>query len=167
MVKFIKISQKKEFQEANMESIEMLYKHCGFRKDDFFEKIKNIDLKNGSIEIYGKISGRLCNKNIINILDNEIIGYGTLGLIYNIKNKYQDLTNEIYEKLINKYENNETFINSNLSLLKKNESNSESDEESSEESDDESDNESDNEFLNPELEPDSYLYTSDEEILDN
>ena len=153
MVKFLKISQKNEFQQANMESIDLLYKQAGFRKDEFFEKIQIINVKNGTFEVYGKIQGRLCNKNIISILNNEIIGYGTISLLFKIKNEYQDLTKELYEKLIDVNNYQENIPNSNLDLIKKQESD-----------DDSSSDESDDEFLNPELEPDSYLYTSDEEI---
>ena len=155
MVKFLKISQKKEFTSSNFENLQLLYKSCGFRKEENFQEITTINIGDGKFEFYGKNIGRQTNKNIVKILDSEVIAYGNIAVLYKVNNIYENLTLTEYNNLITKKpeikEEDDLHLNNNVLS------------ESITESDDDSDDDIDL-ISNPELEPESYLYTSDEEI---
>lgn len=156
MSKFIKINNKHEIIESKMTELDELFKSCGFRKNDDFLLLKEFDFQKYTIQFFGKNKGR---KNAINTYifnKEEIVSYGTMAVLKVFNKEIINLTkinfNEIL--MLNNEINNENTIKNNYT---DNNNDSVIDDSNS------SDEESSDEELNSELEPDEYIFSSDEE----
>ena len=157
MSKFIKINNKHEIIESKMTELDELFKCCGFRKNDDFLLLKEFDFEKYTIQFFGKNKGRKNTINTYNLNKEEIVSYGTMAVLKVLNKEIINLTkinfNEIL--MLNNEINNENSVKNNYTDNNDNDSVADdincSDEESSDEE------------LNSELEPDEYIFSSDEE----
>ena len=104
MTQFLNIEKTGDIKDIKISNINELYKKCGFRKDNGFEKIinweKKIDGKNTNIELWGRTSGKNNIKNNYKFPEpfNKNI-YGNCSLIYKEDNEIFDLTEELWNKM--------------------------------------------------------------------
>lgn len=159
MYKFIKINNKHELIESKMTELNQLFKNCGFRKNEDFLLLKKFNFENYSIQFFGKNKGRPNNINQYTFKNEEIVSYGTFAIIkLNNNNEIVNLTKINFDEIL--MLNNEIIMDEN-EKNKYDNNNLNSNKESSDKQS--SDEESSDEELNSELEPDEYIFSSDEE----
>ena len=101
MVQIIIIKKDSELIYENFAIFSDIYKKCGFRKDDGFEKIADFsdDSNEVNIELWGKLSGKCAVKNTyvfpINSIAKKI--YGNCVLLRKSCDKYVDLEQEVWD----------------------------------------------------------------------
>ena len=160
MSKFIKINNKHEIIESKMTKLDELFKSCGFRKNDDFLLLKEFDFQKYTIQFFGKIKGRKNAINRYNFNKEEIVSYGTMAVLKVLNKEIINLTkinfNEIL--MLNNEINNENSVKNNYT-----DNNNNDDNDSEVDDSNCSDEESSDEELNSELEPDEYIFSSDEE----
>lgn len=159
MVKFIKINNKQELIESKMVSLDELFKNCGFRKNDDFVLLKEIKFNKFSLQFYGKNKGRIININKYTFNNEEIVGYGSIAVLKVVDNEIIDFSKILMNEIILSF--NEKVNECNTS--KSNDNINENNEYNDNNEDSESEYSSSDEELNSELEPDEYLFSSDEE----
>ena len=157
MSKFIKINNKHEIIESKMTELDELFKCCGFRKNDDFLLLKEFDFEKYTIQFFGKNKGRKNTINTYNFNKEEIVSYGTMAVLKVLNKEIINLTkinfNEIL--MLNNEINNENSVKN--TYTDNNDNDSVADDINC------SDEESSDEELNSELEPDEYIFSSDEE----
>jgi len=156
MIKFIKINNKHELIESKMTGLNELFKNCGFRKNDDFLLLKEFDFQNYSIQFFGKNKGRANNINIYNFNNQEITSYGNMCVLKVSNNEIINLTKINFNEIL--------MLNNEINTNNKEKNDENNNNDLNENSDGESsDEESSDEELNSELEPDEYIFSSDEE----
>ena len=184
MVQILVIEKCGNINNNKIQSIDDLYKKCGFRKSDDFEMINVWKYGDSiNIELWGRVVGKENNKNLYNFIssiDRSI--YGNCSLVAKDNNNYIDLTHEMWNEFTtnNKVEKINTTINKledsvenlkNLSINTKNkidkkDNTCEVSETSSvlDVSDiDETESSSSDNLLDNELKHETYIYSSEEE----
>jgi len=189
MTQFLKIEKNGTIKICKISNINELYKKCGFRKNDGFEKItnweKNINGNNINIELWGRITGKNSLKNNYIFPDslNKSI-YGNCSLIYKQNDTIIDLTEELWNKMhivgvseatpienvltteLSKI-NNQNINNQNIQKEKKEKKEKNTDDNDDNDDDDDDDDisisdDDDDDYSNSELQEESYLYSSEE-----
>ena len=156
MIKFIKINNKHELIESKMTGLNELFKNCGFRKNDDFLLLKEFDFQNYSIQFFGKNKGRANNINIYNFNNQEITSYGNMCVLKVSNNEIINLTKINFNEIL--------MLNNEINTNNKEKNDENNNNDLNENSDGESsDEEYSDEELNSELEPDEYIFSSDEE----
>ena len=170
MVSFLKIEKDGTIKEEQVTTFDELYKKCNLRKSQGFEKVSEFTDGTFTIELWGRTSGRVNIKNMYIFpveLDNTI--YGTCALVSIANNKLCDIQTSQWDKLCEKYSNN-----NNNNIVKNIQEESESDNDSiikesgkdnkiSEIVSDLESNSDSSEYSDSELKEDDYLYSSEEE----
>ena len=99
MVKFLKIETDGTMIESDYTDLDNLYKKCGFRKADGFEKM----IKEGEIEVWGRSKGKGSHRNLFifpfSAQNGEI--FGNCAIIRKMKEEPVDLTEKFWESLSN------------------------------------------------------------------
>lgn len=177
MAQFLKIEKNGNIINSKLTNINELYKKCGFRKSEGFEKIINwkcsIDNIDINIELWGKTIGKgnIKNNYIFPIPIDKTL-YGNCGLINYSKDILTDLNEELWNKVCNKLNEINTCVDNSISESIKitNDSFNKSDGESEDcESDDSeifNEKEMEDDYdIDSELKEESYIYSSEEEDL--
>ena len=155
MVLFIRIDKDGSLKEEEISDINKLYKNCGLRKPDGFIKLYSYINNNCQIELWGRNNGRSNIKNLfIFPLDSNITLFGTAAIICLTKNKLDNLTIENWNKICLDYKEKQT----NTVEVKNEVNNSESEDDESD-----SDDEDNNSSSDSELQPEEYIYSSEED----
>ena len=183
MPQIVKIEKEGNLKTDKVKDETELYKKCGFRKTEGFEKItdwKNkIDGEDVNIELWGRTNGKGAVKNnyeFPTIVNKSI--YGNCSLIGKTNDKFIDLDKIIWDKmcnsLTNKMDNMEIQENlkevknelENISVVQQDDgkSGNESEGESESDSDNDSDSDGDESFSDSELKEESYIFSSEEAI---
>jgi hypothetical protein len=109
MVQILKIEKSASIQTDKLLNIDGLYKKCGFRKIDGFEKItywsQNINNININVELWGRLSGKGAIKNdyvFPSNFDKTIYGNCCLIAKSSSPDALIDLTTDMWEHLCNK-----------------------------------------------------------------
>ena len=191
MVQIIIIKKEGKLTCEKITDLSELYKKCGFRKVEGFEKIHDFnDGADINIELWGKINGKGIVKNLYafpTVTDKKI--YGNCSLIRKLGDKYVDIDEDIWDKIknqenktievkpLNEQNNNVKIklIKEHLDILKDAISQVSNDElkwtsENTKKKDEEevlditdSDSDTSNESDNSELKEETYLYSEEEE----
>ena len=162
MVLFVKVDKDGVLSEENLDNINNLYKKCNLRKQDGFNKLYNYKYDTLELELWGRNEGRNNIKNkFIFELDKSINLYGSCGIILK-GNNLQDITVAEYNTICSNFKNQEKniVIENEKSNVKDAINNNDSD---NSDSDDDSGDSSDESFSDSELEPDDYIYSSEED----
>jgi len=168
MVLFIRINKDGDLSEENLDDIDNLYKKCNLRKQEGFVKLYSYTFNNEVIELWGRNEGRNNIKNkFVFEFDKSITLYGTCGVILKKKEILDNLTISQYNDICDNFKNTQKDLNSNKVIEKKNDkdNNEDNNEDDSDfvDTDDESDCESNNSFSESELQPEDYVYSSEED----
>ena len=145
------VNKEKNLKKIKNISHDDLYKKCGFKTDENFEKLYEKNIENISYQYWSKKEGKESYKYIL----NNITYYNKLLIVKTKNNEFQNITEEDYYNIFN---------NENIK------SNNEENENNKENEDNQEDNKEDNkEDENNELNSDSelseepYVFSSDEE----
>lgn len=163
MVLFVKVNKDGVLSEENLDNINNLYKKCNLRKQEGFNKLYNYKYNTLELELWGRNEGRNNIKNkFIFEFDKSINLYGTCGIILKKGDNLENITVSEYNNICNNFKNQEKniVIENEKSNIKDTINNSDSD---NLDSDDDSGDSSDDSFSDSELEPDDYIYSSEED----
>ena len=161
MVLFIRINKDGDLSEENLDDMDNLYKKCNLRKQEGFVKLYSYTYNDKDIELWGRNEGRNNIKNkFVFEFDKSISLYGTCGVILKKKGNLENLTISQYNDIcdILKSQN----MNSNIVIEKNNEKDNNEDDSDFVDTDD-SDCESSDSFSESELQPEDYVYSSEED----
>lgn len=163
----IKIDKTGNIKYDNISNINEIYKKCGYRKINDFDKIttwqKNIDNKTINIELWGRIKGKNNIKNtyIFPQSFNTII-YGNCALINIENNQLFDLTEKLWNKMYI-VEETPTSPIENIDIISVNNNENSEDTTDIEDNDEILIDDNDDSYENSELQKDSYIYSSEED----
>lgn len=164
MVLFVKVDKDGLLSEENLDNINNLYKKCNLRKQEGFNKLYNYKYNTLELELWGRNEGRNNIKNkFIFEFDKSINLYGSCGIILKKGDNLQDITVAEYNTICSNFKNQEKNI-----VIEKEKPNIKDtinniDIDNSDSDDDDSDDSSDESFSDSELEPDDYIYSSEED----
>ena len=149
MVFFIKVEKDGNLKQEKIEDINNLFKKCGFRKNDNFEKTFSKE----NYDIWGRINGKEDNLNNYSFfLQNSLSIYGKGAIIKMNNGKLEDLNIEEWLEFNNKKnEDNKDSESIDLDI---------NDNEDSEESEESGDT-----YQSSELKEEDYVYSSEEDNL--
>lgn len=166
MTQIIKIEKCGNIKCENIKEFDELYKKCGFRKIEGFEKItdwnREIEGDNVNVELWGKVYGKGTVKNTYNFPESvEKKVYGNCSLVRKNNDAYVDMDEATWDKmcdsLINGVKNMTVDTESVVAAVA-----------AAVDSDTESDNDYDeddeiNSLVDSELKEESYIYSSEDE----
>ena len=169
MVLFVKIDKNGNIQNKNIDIISNLYKKCGFRKSENFQKCFTYN----NFEIWGKNCGKNNKQNTYDIFVNKNIKiYGDAAVIKINKEILEDLSlddwNHTHNKIINNDSSNSNIPKIDVNYINKYDCISDDSEidiiysENSDSSDNDSNNNEDNDkSISSELKEEDYIYSSE------
>ena len=114
MVEIVIVKKSGDLESAKLSNPEDLYKKCGFKKPDDFQKycdwVVKHDKQSYNIQVYGKMDGRANTENKYDFpppIDN-VLFFGSCAIVAFSDNEVVDLSlemwDEIYEKLFGGFE---------------------------------------------------------------
>lgn len=164
MVLFLKIEKNGNILEEEINDINKLYKTCGLRKSEGFIKLYSYNNNNCDLELWGRNIGRNNIKSVYNFPFDNINLYGTVAIVKLCKNNLDNLTLEYWNKIILEYNSKNNLNNSTvLKDESKDAAENDSEDDSDDDSNDDSDDDSEENLCNSELQPEEYIYSSEEE----
>ena len=171
MVLFVRIDKDGNMNEENLDKINNLYKKCNLRKEEGFIKLYTHNHNGKNMELWGRNEGRNNMKSkFVFKFDNTINLYGTCGIILTQKDELQNFTISEYNDITN-VNNNTSSVNEKNEIIiqdskpekvKDNDNKKDDSDSDSDSDDDNSDGESES-LSDSELEPDDYVYSSEED----
>lgn len=163
MVLFLRVDKDANIKEEEIKDIENLYKSCGLRKKEGFVKLFIHNFNNSEIQLWGRNNGRNNIKNkLVFPLDNNLALFGTVAIVYLFNNNLEDLTLEKWNQICENF--NKDKVDKSV-LIKEpvaNKDNIDNNSNSEYESDSDSDS-NENDSSDSELQPEEYIYSSEEE----